>query len=233
MLKAITFTLVVSKIMSEFRVDYHWFFGALSQSLAALIGIVGMFIVYRLQIQQGNINDSLKNLQMYLSAKERNNPDDFLHLTARETFLKVDETIGQYRSLIQGEDRTIAGIERALREGKADKSTYSRERGNSLARKEGYERLIEGFEERKMRVRLRREYRGVIKRSAFATIFYLCLLFLINLTLLSLCDFFKSSVWWGKITVAVSLVSTVIALGFIVRCCWISLDMGEPRVDNF
>jgi len=39
-------------------IDYSWFYGALSQSLAALIGIMGMFTVYRLQIQLNRINDS-------------------------------------------------------------------------------------------------------------------------------------------------------------------------------
>ena len=49
--------------------------------MAALIGIVGMFIVYRLQIQQDNINNALRILREYLGMWDSK---DYSHLTQEE-----------------------------------------------------------------------------------------------------------------------------------------------------
>ena len=56
--------------MNVSLIDFHWFYGAVSQSLAALIGVIGMFIVYRLQIQENRIKDAFENLCVALSAMD-------------------------------------------------------------------------------------------------------------------------------------------------------------------
>jgi len=42
-------------------VDYNWFFSSLVQALAAMIGVIGMFAVYRLQVQEERVRKVEQN----------------------------------------------------------------------------------------------------------------------------------------------------------------------------
>jgi hypothetical protein len=47
-------------------IDYNWFFSSLVQALAAMIGVIGMFAVYRLQVQGEEIRKACHEVIVYL-----------------------------------------------------------------------------------------------------------------------------------------------------------------------
>ncbi|MCP4653598.1 MAG: hypothetical protein GY858_09505 [Candidatus Omnitrophica bacterium] len=47
-------------------IDYNWIFSALVQSLAAMIGVIGMFAVYRLQTQEKIIEKKFEKFRIFL-----------------------------------------------------------------------------------------------------------------------------------------------------------------------
>lgn len=67
-----------------FKINYHWFFSALSQSLAALIGLVGVFTIYRLQIQKEEINNLIQQLRYFLERGAHALRYDYSHLGEKE-----------------------------------------------------------------------------------------------------------------------------------------------------
>jgi len=54
-------------------IDYNWFFSSLVQALAAMIGVIGMFAVYRLEAEGQKIRGILLNIRNFV--KKYNNID--------------------------------------------------------------------------------------------------------------------------------------------------------------
>lgn len=61
---------------------YNWFYSALAQSLAALVGIAGVFAIFRLQIQHSFTEEAFSNLRTYVF--RNNQRGDDLKITAMD-----------------------------------------------------------------------------------------------------------------------------------------------------
>lgn len=208
--------------MSNFQIGYNWFYSSLSQSLAAMIGVVGMFIVYRLQIQQDKTNNALSILRGYLGGDDFKN---YSHLTQEEILNIAENKIKHLKDKVEE-------YEKRLQDLKKDKNRTQDEidRGvnpilNSI---KGYEEKLSEFESKTKSVKDMDDHKHIIKWLAFPTILWLVGLFILSLLGLISSDFFKSNYIWGNVYTTVIFLLLLLGLALIVWCCGVSLDMGKP-----
>jgi len=73
--------------------DYYWIYSTLAQSLAALIGITGVFAVFRLQWAEKEIDKAIQTLRNHISIVSDYSHFNFERLTEKELIIEVDKHI--------------------------------------------------------------------------------------------------------------------------------------------
>ena len=67
---------------------YHWFYSTLAQSIAAFLGIVGVFAVFRLQIQHLLVEKAFERIRDFLSAMDPRSKESEISSMNYEELLK-------------------------------------------------------------------------------------------------------------------------------------------------
>jgi hypothetical protein len=184
--------------------SYYWFFSALAQSLAALIGLSGVFIVYRLQIQENRISDAIKDLQKGLS-----------DITTRDNFNMIrDATMDAVDKEINFREKKILQYKEEL-EKKPQDQYYL----NEMKREE---RGIAVLKLKKQKVKNEEWYAKQIRYSALITIIYFIILFIS-----SILGFLHTYTYAGIQRIVIFLIGGLVLLGL---CCAVSLDFGRPAL---
>lgn len=215
--------IVFRYIFFELEVDYLWFYSSLSQSLAALIGIVGMLIVYRLQIQQGDIREAVRSLQMYLTNYKR---EAFFYLTEKETILAVQKDIEVLKKEKEDKQTEIHDLDQMAREGQQDAPVRNTDSQKARAKESLriIETKLEGWSERFSQYRLSNKKREQIKNIGFRTIVYLLVLFLVSLLSLSFTKYFKDNYAYGFAWFWTMIIFLCAGLYLLIRCSYISFS---------
>jgi hypothetical protein len=211
--------------MANFQMDYNWFYSTLAQSLAAMVGVVGMFIVYRLQIQQDNINAAIANMREYLA--RITTQGDFAHLTKEELIGKVEHEIKENNAQIDKEKERIEIIKKEANMPQSQKDTIINSHLRTIRKNETE---IKGYQIRIDNIKKRDEFRHTIKSLAFPTILALVILFILSVIGLVFSTFFRDNPLWGNIFVVVIFCFLLLGLALLIVCCAVSLDMGAPKI---
>lgn len=209
------------------KIEFQWFYSALSQSLAALIGIVGMFIVYRLQIQQNNINNAVRNLQNSMVVGK---PELYSHLSRDETIKEGQYRIKQLQGDIEFQEKMIKQLDEQLSKGKISELDYNREKDNCLNIVKNRKQEIFRFQIRINKIVEREHWRNNIKYSAFVIILYLIGLFCLSLIGLLYSNHFSKNIFLGNMFTIAIFCLLLGGLLNLVICCAVSLDIGRPRI---
>lgn len=201
-------------------VNYHWFYSALSQSLAALIGIIGMFIVYRLQIQENSIYEALRILQRSMSIGE---PEYMFHYNEKETIVEAETRIRN----LEEETKRLEGLNNGLDEdfgnGKVGQSIYAGAKENNSGLIKSNAQEIVRFKNRITNIFKGKNKKKEIRRSALVTILYLVVLFFTSLIGLIYSDYFSQNIYCADIFIGGTVFYLLGGLYFLVRCCTVSL----------
>jgi len=212
------------------KIDYHWFYSALSQSLAALIGIVGMFIVYRLQIQEDRINYDSNRLRSYFELHVRHLPP---HYTNSDTLSEAEKEVGIRKKQIETYEDNIKEIEESLKNNRIEEQVAKRkiqEYSNNISRTED---TLNGLKERIGSAKKSSNQRNVLKKVAFWTILYLCSLFWVSIVCLLFSNVFSKNYVVGIICIVETLIFLAGGLLLLIKCCAVSLDIylfGDVQV---
>ena len=213
------------------EVDFHWFYGALSQSLAALIGIVGMFIVYRLQTQESRIKGSLNNMRLHFKEKttkglsEHLLEDEIIDTIQKEISVQEIKKLGY-----EGELEVYAkknGYGRKVPDNNKPKEQLENMRMSEIAEKElpAAKDAIKEYDVRLDDTEQKRRQRDQLKVWAFVTIAYLCCLFVMSVILLLFGERFSQDFSLGFIWIKITVFLLIVGMILLVRCCGISLDI--------
>jgi len=215
--------------MTYLSVDYNWFFSTLSQSLAALIGIGCMFIIYRLQMQENNINETVRALQRYLSPIH---PDKLFYMTREETTAMADGEINHHTIQIKHFKEEIAQSEEKLKRREGNES-FLNGRIRSLSENIRVESLkIDSLQSRKSAIILKENYRDGIQFSAFISLAYMGFLFFGSLIALTHGNFFLKHQKLGNGFVLATLILLLGGLFLSGICCLVGLNMGRSMVKD-
>ncbi|MFC1709353.1 hypothetical protein ACFL2J_04780 [Candidatus Omnitrophota bacterium] len=156
----------IFNFLYSLEIDYRWFYAALSQSLAALIGIGGMFTVYRLQVQYNRIKESYDNLLRYLALSTKTKITDYYHYTQDDIYNrckteKEDRIPSQIKDLREDVKKTNNGV---------TKTHYEAVINNLENKVKGYKLKMEIVENRCI-------FLNYLKRRALFIIIFLSILF--------------------------------------------------------
>ena len=208
--------------MTNFQIEYNWFYSTLSQSLAAMIGVVGMFIVYRLQIQQDNINNALSILKKQAGGYDA---ADYSHLSLDEMINLAKNKIKYIKDCIEKDEKHIQELSN---DNNKTEDEIKRKVNTILSSIQGFKERLSEFEIKIKSVEDMDKHKHRIKWLAFPTILWLVVLFILNILGLAFSSFFSQNQFWGITSVIIILLLLLMGLFLIVWCCGVSLDMRKP-----
>ena len=205
------------------NIDYQWFYAALSQSLAALIGIVGMFIVYRLQIQENNINDAIRTLQRSMSVGR---PELFFHLSEQETIQEVEYRIKAAKERISSIRESMVCDEEVFKAKQLSEIEFKNRKECNSADIKNREKEIFGFQTRIDNIASKNRWRSKIRKSAILTIVYLVVLFISSIIGLMYSGYFSENSYKGDACTVLIFIFLLAGLYFLIRCFIMSLEFN-------
>ncbi len=208
-------------------IDYNWFFSTISQSLAALIGIGGLFIVYRLQIQENRINDAVRKLQEYMSFNELGETS---HLTKEETLGKVEIQIENILRDIEFQKRAVKANDVRIENKEGDIVYFEGQKAMHLVSIKNGEKTISGLQKKKKEVGGEEKYKVDLQWSAFIAIIFMTFTFFVSSIGLVLSEYFKLNILLGHKHLIRVFILLLGALMLLLLSCAAGLDMGRPRL---
>ena len=219
------------------NIDYNWFYSSLSQSLAALIGIVGMVVIYRLEIQERNIREAMENLRIFLKSNFNKKCDSMVEIQLLQEALKEEsETREKYQKYQKEIESKIDELNSRLNYTDSQKSMLKKNISD-------LEKSMDYFGQINIELKYRisvlndeKCHRKVIRRAAFQTMLYISFLFLVSLDHLRLGDnftyFFQMFKWHLNITNIIFFVFIPFGLFLLLRCCVICFDYEAKYLSN-
>src|SRR3989338_6079845 len=175
-------------------IDYNWFYSTLSQCLAALIGMIGLLAVYRLQIQESLITETRLILIRYLSVLRRLNVHE-QHNLDWYSYADDSELIALANKEIENHSKDVE-VKKNLEVSTMRVKTFTKKRDNLISSKRERERF---------------------KPIAKNLIVLYILIFLFSLFCLGSANLFSKNIIWGSRF----LMATVM---LIIPCAWLLMD---------
>ena len=203
---------------------YYWFYSTITQSLAALIGIVGVFVIFRIQLLINVIENKTKDLQQLVNTERWTalgvlNPASIyedMSISINKIIQSLTNTISNYENMIQKNIRNSSSQQGSgnLNEELQRKKQSIKDRINTLNSQKSF---IDGQKALKDR----------ITQSAKILIVILIVLLIGGIICLSMVEIICQSAYWSKTLIPCTVILLSVALYLLSRLCWISLKT-EP-----
>ncbi len=217
-------------MLTNLMIDYNWFFSTLSQSLASLIGISGLFIVYRLQIQENRLTEAVRALQRYLS---KHDPEKLFYLEKEETIELAENKIAERERLIVEQTGILKGFEEKLKNKQGLQSSLENEIANCKNRIQDDNNTILNLNIREKAITGIESYKNIILQSALVTIVYLTVLFFLSMVGLMYSKYLEKNTKLGNDCILSTFILLFIGLILLLICCAESLNFGRPAIKEF
>jgi hypothetical protein len=210
-------------------IDYKWLFSTIAQSLAAMIGVGGMFIIYRLQFLESEISQAVRDLQKSLPDSYEN-VESFLLLSRDETIKIADSRILSLEQQINQLKKELEEYENNKKQGNPiDENLASRNK----SRLDRESRAIIKIQAKKENLLSKEKYRDIVRGSALITIIYLIFIFFKSLLGLVNSDYLMSHPKPGNGPAISILILVAGGLVLFALCCMESLNLGRAAIIEF
>ena len=206
------------------EINYHWFYSALSQSLAALFGVVGLFISLRLQTQNNKITESLRDLQLHLASVKTN--VTYIFTSEKRTLKIAQETIRELNTVIDRQKDNIIQYEKNI-EGNHSVVAFREKKHNSEKEIRRDKRKRETISDQLRDINLKKEREKLIKDYAYGTMKLLLGAFCFSLLCLLGSGFLKNNIVVGTICTLITFGVIVEIVIKLLQCYHIGMDTDD------
>ncbi|MFA6216690.1 MAG: hypothetical protein WDL87_03450 [Candidatus Omnitrophota bacterium] len=218
---------LILKFITEIPIDYSWFFSTLAQSLAALISIGGVFIIYRLQLLENENKETVQNLQRYLYPSQ---PEKLFYLTKRETLTRADYEWKSCESQIKEQTLVIKDIDQRIKNEKEETKVLESRKSDCTNIIGWNKERISGFDERVSKLVGGEKYKNTIQWAAFITFLFMMIVFVLSLLGLIFSKYLENNIGVGNEAVLNIFILLLGALTQLTLCCMAGLNIGRPAL---
>lgn len=209
--------------------DHHyWFYSTIAQSLSALIGIVGVFAIFKIQLLVNIIESKARGLEELVKT------DRWVTHGIFESEPLSDTIENNMKEIIKDHTRKMEKFENTIQRNIKDSKDRGEDIGTSnnapIANKKETQNRIKILKKYKSDIDKPIELKHRITHSAKILIASFILLLIGSSICLALVKDICQSSYWSKALIPLTIVLLLGALYLLFRLCWISLKTETDEV---
>ena len=211
----------------ELQSHYYWFYSTIAQSLSALIGIVGLFAIFRIQMLVNIIESKTKDLQLLVNQEQWQALGVLTSTSIKENIsVSIQKIVNQLLNSVSQYDNMI---KQNIKNTKNQQTSANSTNDLQANRQKLTDRINELMIPESAIIKLK-TIKHKITHSAKILIAMLIALLIGSIICLSLVKIICQSLYWSKALIPLTMILLSSTLYLLGRLCWISLKTDQNEV---